>query len=89
MWTIKKKIFIEFVTMLLLFYGGFFVCLFVCWLFGHKTCGILAPQPGIEHAPSALKGEVWTPETPGKSLLDFSVLSIFLKSRWIQKHPQK
>ena len=30
---------------------------------------------------SALKGEVLTTKPPGKSLLDVSVLSIFLKSR--------
>lgn len=30
---------------------------------------------------SALKGEVLTTEPPGRSLLDFSVLSIILKSR--------
>ena len=33
MWTIK--VFIEFVTMLLLFY--------IFWFFGHTACGILAP----------------------------------------------
>ena len=54
MWTIFKT-FIEFVTILLLFYG---VCLFVC--FGHEACGILAPQPRIEPAPLALEGEVLT-----------------------------
>ena len=26
--------------------------------FGHKACGILAPPPGIELAPSALESEV-------------------------------
>ena len=33
------------------------------WFFGHKACGILAPQPGTEPAPAALEGEVfnhWT-----------------------------
>ena len=33
------------------------------WFFGHKACGILAPQPEIEPTPSALEGEVfnhWT-----------------------------
>ena len=49
MWTIFK-VFVEFVTTLLLFYGfGFFS-------FGHKSCGLLAPpRPGIEPAPLALK----------------------------------
>ena len=34
MWTILK-VFIEFVTMLLLFY--------IFWFFGHRACGILVP----------------------------------------------
>ena len=37
------------------------------YLFGHKVCEILAPQPGIEPAPSALKGEALTVRPPGKS----------------------
>ena len=37
------------------------------WFFGCKACGILVPQPGIEPTPSALKGEVLTPGSPGKS----------------------
>ena len=52
---------IDFVTILLLFYVLFF--------FGHKTCGILASQPGNEPASTALEGEVLTPGWPGKSLL--------------------
>ena len=43
MWTVLKVI-IEFVTVLLLFYGGFF---------GHEACGIVAPQPGIKSTPLA------------------------------------
>ena len=43
MWTVVKVI-IEFVTVLLLFYGG---------LFGHEACGIVAPQPGIQSTPLA------------------------------------
>ena len=35
---------------------------------GHDTCGILAPRPGIELAPLALKGEVLTTGPPGKTL---------------------
>ena len=54
MWTIYK-VFIEFVTILLLFYVFFF--------FGHSVCGILA---GIEPAPTALKGKVLTTIPPGK-----------------------
>ena len=30
------------------------------WLFGHKTCGILAQQPGIKLSLPALEGEVLT-----------------------------
>ena len=37
------------------------------YLFGHKACEILAPQPGIEPAPPALKGEALTVRPPGKS----------------------
>ena len=38
------------------------------WFFGHKACGILAPQPRIKSTPSALKGEVLTTGPPGQSL---------------------
>ena len=38
------------------------------WFFGFKACGILVPQPGIKPVPSALKGEVLTAGSPGKSL---------------------
>ena len=48
MWTILK-VFIELVTVLLLFY---------VLVFGCEACGILAPGPGIEPAPPALEGEV-------------------------------
>ena len=58
MWTIFK-IFIEFVTILLLFY--------VSGFFGHKTCRTLSPQPGIEPISPALEGEVLTTEPPAKS----------------------
>ena len=61
MWNIFK-VFIELVTIPLLFYVWFF--------FGHKACGILAPQPGIEPVPSALEGEVLTARPPGKSLIN-------------------
>ena len=46
MWTVKKKSILN----LLQYYFCFMVfCFFVFfWLFGHKTCGILAPQPGVE-----------------------------------------
>ena len=28
------------------------------WFWGHVACGILDPQPGIEHTPDAVEGEV-------------------------------
>ena len=43
------------------------------WFFGHKTCGILAPWPGIEPAPPALEGEALTTEPSGKSCQMFSM----------------
>ena len=49
MW-ITFKVFIEFVTILFLFY---------IWFFGQKTCGILAPL-GIEPASPALEVKVFT-----------------------------
>ena len=49
------KSFIEFVTILLL------------WFFGHKAYGILAPRPGMEPLFPALEGEVLTAGAPGKS----------------------
>ena len=58
MWT-SLKVSIEFVTML------FLLCFLFC---GHKTCGILAPRPGIEPAPPALEGKVLTAGPPEKSL---------------------
>ena len=39
----------------------------MCWLFRHKACGILATWPGIEPAPLALEGKVWTTGALGKS----------------------
>ena len=57
MWTIFK-VFIEFVTVLLLFY---------VLVFGREAYGILVPWPGIEPAPRALEGEVLTTGLPGKS----------------------
>ena len=37
------------------------------WFFGCEACGILAPRPEIEPAPSTLEGKVLTTEPPGKS----------------------
>ena len=57
MWTILK-VFTEFVMILLLFYILDFGC---------EACGILAPRPGIEPTPPALKGEVLATGPPDKS----------------------
>ena len=59
MWTIFK-VFIELVTVLLLFY------VLVLWT---KICGILAPPPGIESSPPILEGKVLTAGLQGKSIL--------------------
>ena len=61
MWTIFKD-FIEFVTILIVFY---------VLIFGHKTCGILIPWPGIESSLHALGGEVLTTGPPGKSIQQY------------------
>ena len=44
-------------------FGVFFFFFF----FGHTSCGILAPQPGIEPIPPTLKGKVLTSGPPGRS----------------------
>ena len=54
------KVFIEFVTTQLL--------LFHVLVFGHKACGILVSQLGIEPAPPVLEDEVLTTGPPGTSL---------------------
>ena len=59
-WTIFK-VFIEFVTILLLLYFFGFL--------GPKARGILALPPGIEPTPPASEGEVLTIGLPGKSAL--------------------
>ena len=46
-----KKVFIEFVTILLLFY---------VLIFGQEACGILAPRPGIVPTAPGLEGKVFT-----------------------------
>ena len=56
-------IFIEFATLLLLFYGGGTVG----FVFGQEACGILASWPGIKSAPAVLEGEILTTGSPGKS----------------------
>ena len=44
-----------------------------------KTCGILAPQPGIEPTPPALESEVLTSRLPWNSLA--CIFGVFLKSK--------
>ena len=58
-----KKIFIEFLAILLLS----FVHFGSVWFFGQEACGTLAPWPGIEPTPPALGGEVLTTGQPGKT----------------------
>ena len=60
MWTILK-VFIELVTILLLFY--------IFFSFGRRACRILAFWPGMGLAPPALEGGVLTTGLPGKSSL--------------------
>ena len=43
--------------------------LFDVFFGGPEECGILAPQPDIEAAPSALEGKVLTTGLQGKSLV--------------------
>ena len=52
------KVFIEFVTILLLFY---------VLAFGCEACGVLVSQAGIEPTLPALEGKVLTTGPPGKS----------------------
>ena len=65
------KVFIEFVTILLLFY----VLGFWPW-----SMWDLASQPGIKHAPLALEGKVLTSGPPKKSQVYSLLLSFFLNS---------
>ena len=58
MWPILK-VFIDFVTILPLFY--------IFGFFGHKACGILAHWPGIKPTPPALEGEIPATGLSGKS----------------------
>ena len=57
MWTVFK-VFIEFVTILLLFY---------VLAFGYEACGVLVSQAGLEPTPPALEGQVLTTGLPAKS----------------------
>ena len=62
------KAFIEFVTVLLLLYVLVFLTT--------EACGILALQPGIIPAPSALEGEDLTTGPPEKSQVASNLTSI-------------
>ena len=64
MWTIFK-VFIKFVTIVLLFYVC--VCVYIYIYISCEACGILAPQPGIKPAPPALESKDVTTELLGKS----------------------
>ena len=57
MWTMFK-VFIEFVTKLILFSDWF-----VLFFFGCVACGVLGPRPGIKPGPFALEGTVLTTST--------------------------
>ena len=72
MWT-TFKVFIEFVTILLLFYVLDFF-----FFFGRKACRILVPGPGIQPAPPALEGGVLTTGPPGKSPLFHSYYRLLI-----------
>ena len=67
-WTVFK-VFIEFVTILSLFF-------FFFWPF--DTCVILAPRPGIKPAPAALEGKVQSMRPPTKSPIQ--ILCLFLNN---------
>ena len=60
MWTIFK-VFIEFVTILLLQHCSMF------WFFGGEAYGVLTPGPGKEPVPPGLEGKVLTTRPPGQS----------------------
>ena len=66
------KVFIEFVTILFLFY---------VLAFWPQACGILAPKAGIEPTLPALEGEVLTTGPPGESpnvwILSLNIYFVF------------
>ena len=68
MWIIFK-VYIEFVTILLL--------LFMFWFCGLQACGIAASRPGVEPTSPALEGEVLTTGLPRKFLFPH-----FLNLNW-------
>ena len=72
MWVVFK-VFVEFITILFLLFFFFF---------GYEAHGILAPKPGIESTPRALKGKVLTPGLPGTMLLPPFSTHISASSFW-------
>ena len=68
MWTILKKVLLNLLQ--------YCFCFVFFWSFGHKACGIPAPQQGIEPAPPALEGEV---PTTGPMSYKFNGCIIFPK----------
>ena len=73
MWTTFKA-FIEFITILLLFYVLFF--------FGCEVCVILVPWIGIKPAPPALEREVLKTRLPVKSLRNFGAYYFLHHTLW-------
>ena len=53
------------------------------WFYGSEVCGLLAPQPEVKPAPSALEGKVSTTGPPGKALN--ILLNVFLDYRSFTK----
>ena len=71
------KVFIDFVTVLLLFYVLFF---------GHKACGILALQPGIRPVYPALEGDILTMDpqgSPSHFSLEEPKLGLLVDAKWM------
>ena len=73
-WWAVLKVFVEFVTISLLFYILFF-------FFGPGACGILVPLPGIKPALSTLEHEILTTGPPGKFL--HSLILYLRTSLWV------
>ena len=69
------KVFVEFVTILLLF--------FMFWFFGLEACGILAPWPRIQPTTPVLEVELLISRLPGKSLDHFGSLWNLSLCTWL------
>ena len=66
------KVFIEFFIILLLF-----------WIFGHKACGVLVPQPGIEPVSPAMEGRFLITGLSRGPFIHFKCLFIYLWLCWV------